>query len=153
MSGTKRLNRILVLWSSEVKQCEESMANEQSRNVGDINQWNHIHKEGRGTLVVANRATQDIFLSHKRIWISNFYIPFFYFFWDLKNAMDCFICHCFSQINKNLCLLCLFLLFWDLKKAPWIALLSTANFEQVIIISHFDQVKKTVVILLTLNKS
>ena len=35
--------------------------------------------------------------------------------------------------------------FWDLRKVPWIALLSTANFEQVIIISHFanfEQVKK-----------
>ena len=36
--------------------------------------------------------------------------------------------------------------FLRLKKVPWIALLSTANFEQVIIISHFAnfvQVKKT----------
>ena len=35
--------------------------------------------------------------------------------------------------------------FLRLKKVPWIALLSTANFEQVIIISHFanfEQVKK-----------
>ena len=35
--------------------------------------------------------------------------------------------------------------FGDLKKVPWIALLCTANFEQVIIISHFanfEQVKK-----------
>ena len=131
---------------------------------------------------MANRATQDTFLSHKRIWIHNFHIPFFLLFCDLKKChWLLFFCHCFSQINKNLCLFSLFLLFWDLKKVPWIALLSTANFEQVIIISHFanfeqviiishfanfEQVKKhsshfvnfeqviiKIVILLTLNKS
>ena len=131
------------------------------------------------SVVVANRATQDTFLIHKWIWICNFYIPFFLLFWDLKSAMDCSICHCFSQVNEDLCLLSLFLLFWDLKKVPWIALLSTANFEQVIINSHlanFEQVKKhsshfanfeqvishfadfeqfiiKIVILLTLNKT
>ena len=77
--------------------------------------------------VVANRVTQDTFLSHKRIWIHNFHIPFFFTFF------------CFSKWIRicNLCLLSLFLLSWDLKKVPCIALLSTANFEQVIIISHF----------------
>ena len=37
------------------------------------------------------------------------------------------------------------LLFCDLGKVPWIALLSTVNFEQFIIISHFanfEQVEK-----------
>ena len=56
--------------------------------------------------------------------------------------------------------------FLRLKKVPWIAFLSTANFEQVIIISHFanfKQIKKhsshfadfeqVINILLTLNKS
>ena len=56
--------------------------------------------------------------------------------------------------------------FWDLKKVPWIALLCTANFEQVIIISlfanfeqvtshfaDFEQVIIKIVILLNLNKS
>ena len=67
-----------------------------------------------------------------------------------------------------MCLFSLFLLSWDLKKVPWIALLSTANFEQVITIIHFanfeqvitishfanfEQVINKIVILLTLNKS
>ena len=68
--------------------------------------------------------------------------------------------------------------FLRLKKVPWIAFLSTANFEQVLIISHFanfEQIKKhsshfadfeqvkyftdfkqviiKIVILLSLNKS
>ena len=30
--------------------------------------------------VVANRATQDAFLSHKRIWIHNFHVLFFLLF-------------------------------------------------------------------------
>ena len=41
-------------------------------------------------------------------------------------------------------------------KASWIASLSTSNFEQVIIISHFayfEQVIIKIVILLTLNKN
>ena len=66
--------------------------------------------------------------------------------------------------------------FLRLKKVPWIALLSTANFEQILISSHFanfEQVKKhsshfanfeqvishfanfeqVIIVLLTLNKS
>ena len=79
--------------------------------------------------------------------------------------MDCSICHCFSQVNKNLSFESIFT-FLRLKKVPWIALLSTAKFEQVITISHpvdFEQVKKhsshvadfeqVAIILLTLNKS
>ena len=50
------------------------------------------------------------------------------------------------KVNKNLCLLSLFLLFWDLKKVPWIALLRTANFEQVIIINYFASFEKAIVI-------
>ena len=47
--------------------------------------------------------------------------------------MDCFISH----HNPLKYVMSLFLHFWDLKKVPWIALLSTANFEKVIIICHF----------------
>ena len=43
-----------------------------------------------------------------------------------------------------MCLLSLFLLSWDLKKVVWIALLSTANFEQVIIISHFANFEQVI---------
>ena len=64
-----------------------------------------------------------------------------------------------------MCHLSLFLLSWDLKKVPWIALLSTANFEQVITIIHFANFKQVIIMshfanfeqvishLLILNKS
>ena len=64
-----------------------------------------------------------------------------------------------------MCRLSLFLLSWDLKKVPWIALLSTANFEQVITIIHFANFKQVIIMshfanfeqvishLLILNKS
>ena len=35
--------------------------------------------------------------------------------------------------------------FWDLKKVSWIALLSTANFEQVIIINYFANFKQVII--------
>ena len=79
--------------------------------------------------------------------------------------MDRSICHCLSQVNKNLPFESIFT-FLKLKKVPWITLLSTANFEQVITICHpvdFEQLKKhsshvadfeqIVIILHTLNKS
>ena len=53
----KKLNRVLILWSSEVKQYEETMTNEQSRNMGDINRWNHIRKNG-GYLKWAHARTR-----------------------------------------------------------------------------------------------
>ena len=82
--------------------------------------------------------------------------------------MDCFISH-HNPLKYESVFFEFIFTFLRLKKVPWIALLSTANFEQVIIISHFanfEQVKKhsshfatdfeqviiKIVILLTLNK-
>ena len=58
--------------------------------------------------------------------------------------MDHFIRHC-NPIRFKSIIYESILTFLRLKKVPWIALLRTANFEQVIIISHFanfEQVKK-----------
>ena len=47
--------------------------------------------------------------------------------------------------------LCVYFYSLRLKKASRIALLSTANFEQVITIIHFSDFEHVIVILLTLN--
>ena len=77
--------------------------------------------------------------------------------------MDCFISHHNPLKYESVFFESIFT-FFRLKKAPWIALLSRANFEQVVIFSHFanfeqvishfadfEQVIIKIVILLTLK--
>ena len=59
--------------------------------------------------------------------------------------MDCFISHHNTLKYESVFFEFIFT-FLRLKKVPWIALLSTANFEHVIIISHFVSFEQVILV-------
>ena len=65
--------------------------------------------------------------------------------------MDCFISH-HNPLKYESVFFESIITILRLKKAPWIALLSTANFEKVIIINHFANFEQEFLFFLIYKK-